>query len=201
MATGLRERKKVATRQAIGRAALTLATERGPGAVTVDDIAEAAGVSPRTVFNYFPTKEAAILGVDPDRRRELIERLDARPAAEAPLQALREALRASDDDDGDGAIAWRTRARLAREHPQLQSGYLAGFASLEDALTDAIARRTGVDPTVDPYPRLVATAALCALRVAVDHAIDQRRVDALPDAVDAAFAALTAGLPAPRSPR
>lgn len=194
MVVGWRERRKTETRQAIGRAALALATERGPATITVDDIAEAAGVSPRTVFNYFPTKEAAILGFDPDRRRELLDRLDARPADEPPLQALREANRGP---DGDGAITWRTRARLAREHPQLQSAYLASFASLEDELTAVIARRTGVDPAADPYPRLVVTTALTAMRVAVGHAIDQRRTDALSDAVDDAFAALAAGLPAP----
>lgn len=58
MPTGLRERKKAETRQALAEAALALAVERGPAAVTVDDIADAAGVSARTVFNYFPTKES-----------------------------------------------------------------------------------------------------------------------------------------------
>ena len=57
---GLRERKKAETRQAIADAALALALERGPGDVTVDDIAAAAGVSARTVFNYFARKEDLI---------------------------------------------------------------------------------------------------------------------------------------------
>src|SRR5688500_7564486 len=122
---GLRERKKAETRKAIADAALALAVERGPAAVTVDDIAAAAGISPRTVFNYFATKEDAILGVDAERRRDLLDRLEARPADESPLRALREAMRDS-TGSSEGAVAWRTRARLARQHPQLQAAYIAG---------------------------------------------------------------------------
>jgi AcrR family transcriptional regulator len=188
---GLRERKKAETRKAIGDAALALALERGPAAVTVDDIAAAAGVSARTVFNYFASKEAAILGIDADRRRELLERLDARPSDEHPLEALREAIR---DPSGDGSVAWRTRARLARRHPQLHAAYIASIASLEDGLTEVIARRAGVDPAADPYPRLVVAVALTAMRVAVDHAIDHQVPAVAAAAVDDAFATLAAGL-------
>ncbi len=194
MPIGLRERKKLATRQAISAAALHLAVERGPAQVTVDDIAAAADVSPRTVFNYFATKEEAILGVDPGRRQEVRERLIARPLDEPPLVALREAMRG---DDPEGAVSWRTRARLAREHPQLQSAYIAGFVELEGDLTAAMAQRLGLDPVRDPYPRLAVTVALAALRVAVQNAIDVDRVDDMTELVDAAFAYVAAGMPAP----
>jgi AcrR family transcriptional regulator len=190
---GLRERKKTETRRAISDAALALAVERGPGDVTVDDIAAAADVSPRTVFNYFATKEEAILGVDPERRRELLDRLEGRPAQEAPLTALREAMRDSTGSN-EGAIAWRTRARLARSHPQLQAAYIASFGALEDDLTEAVARRMGTDPRHDPFPRLVVAVALTAMRVAVDHAIDHKQADASASAVDAAFDVLAGGL-------
>ena len=192
-AIGLRERKKAETRQAIGDAALALAVERGPAAVTVDDIAAEAGISPRTVFNYFATKEEAILGVDPERRRDLLAQLEARPVGEAPLTALREAMRDS-TGTSDGAVRWRTRARLARQHPQLQTAYVAGFTALEDELTEVVARRSGLDPTRDPFPRLVVAVALTAMRVAVDHAIDRQRADASSTAIDEAFAVLAAGL-------
>src|ERR1700731_2709264 len=77
----LRERKKLATRRSPRRAALDLVAERGFAHVTIEDIAEAADVSPRTFFNYFPSKEAALLGgSDPDRA----DRLRDRVASELP---------------------------------------------------------------------------------------------------------------------
>jgi hypothetical protein len=71
---GLRERKKQATREALREAALLLALERGPDNVRVDDIADAAGVSPRTYNNYFSSREQAIVAVI-DSGRESGERL------------------------------------------------------------------------------------------------------------------------------
>jgi AcrR family transcriptional regulator len=198
--SGLRERKKTATRRAISDAALALAVERGPMAITVEDIAAAADVSPRTVFNYFPSKEAAILGFDPENLQDLVDRLDARPVAEAPLEALRETMRGSSTDD---ALSMQTRARLTADNPQLQSAFIAGFAKLEDQLTDAMAARLGLDIATDSYPRLVVKVGLTAMRVAVAQAIAQPHNEAagsaaaVTKAVDDAFNALAAGLPVP----
>src|ERR1035437_6666050 len=85
----LRERKKLATRRSLRRVALDLVAERGFAHVTVEDIAESAEVSPRTFFNYFPSKEAPLFGANPERVAALRERL----VHEAPGQTALEALR------------------------------------------------------------------------------------------------------------
>src|SRR3712207_5762280 len=89
MTTGLRERKKLATRTALHEAALRLVAERGLDGVSVDDIAERADVSPRTFFNYFPSKDDAVLGLDTTAAERQAEAVRARPAGEPPLDALR----------------------------------------------------------------------------------------------------------------
>ena len=85
MSDGLRERKKAETRRALSSAALRLARELGPDGVTIEAIAEAAGVSPRTFFNYFASKDDAIVGVTPAEASELVGDLIGRPEDEAPL--------------------------------------------------------------------------------------------------------------------
>ena len=67
MTSGLRERKKLATRQALHEAALRLVAEHGLASVSIDDIAERADVSPRTFFNYFASKDDAVLGIPLER--------------------------------------------------------------------------------------------------------------------------------------
>jgi AcrR family transcriptional regulator len=197
MATaGLRERKKADTRLAISRAALQLAVEHGPDDVTVDAIAARAGVSPRTVFNYFGTKEQAILGFDAQRSVEISNTVRDRPAKEPPLVALRGAFRAIATDVPEVAEVARARAQLVQDHPQLHPHYVAGYSTLENALIEAIAHRTGLDPERSAYPRLVVSTAITAFRVALDRAGTGK--NALAHAVDDVFDALDNGLRPPR---
>lgn len=193
---GLRERKKVDTRRTIARAALRLAAERGPDAITVDDIAAAAGVSPRTVFNYFTSKEQAIVGFDPHRGHDLGRSLLDRPAKESPLVALRNTFRELATGIPELAEITRRRSELVREHPQLQPHYIAGYTALEQTLVDAVAQRTGIDPAHSLYPRLVVATAIAAFRIALDRAAPGEA--ALADAIDEAFDTLDHGCRPPR---
>src|SRR5690242_6349939 len=89
VSSGLRERKKLATRLAIHQAALQLVAERGLDGVSVDDIADRAEVAPRTFFNYFATKVDALLGLDPTAAQRQVDAFLARPASESAPEALR----------------------------------------------------------------------------------------------------------------
>jgi AcrR family transcriptional regulator len=86
---GLRERKKRETREAIARAALRLFARRGFDAVTVADIARAAKVSEKTVFNYFPAKEDLVFGAGMQRVAALIDAVRARPEGASIVEPFR----------------------------------------------------------------------------------------------------------------
>lgn len=195
---GLRERKKVWTRRALTAAAIRLAVEKGsPDRVTVEEISEAAEVSPRTFFNYFSSKEEAILGVDPDRRTAIQAALELRPADEGPLDALKAALVSTAESFDEDAELWGQRLQLVRQHPSLSAGYVASFAELERGLVEAMAARLGLDPDEDVYPAIVVAAGLTVLRVVVRRWQAQGATGALGDQVDAALDQLARGLEAP----
>lgn len=143
---GLRERKKAETRRALRVAAYELAVERGPDRVTVADIADAANVSVRTFFNYYPSKESAIVGIDSVLVDAARQRLLARPASEPPFDALRHVFVPDETlDVSDLADSQAIRVRLVLAHPGLQDAQLAGLAELARVLTEAVAQRLGVD--------------------------------------------------------
>jgi AcrR family transcriptional regulator len=196
--TGLRERKKAQTRRALTAAAIRLSTERGsPDRVTVEEISEAADVSPRTFFNYFSSKEDAVLGVDPERRTELRAELELRPAEEGPVEALRAALLSTAEDIDENAELWAQRLQLVREHPSLSAGYVASFADFERGLVEAMAARLDLDPDADLYPAIVVATALTIMRVTVKHWQANDADTPLADLLDLAFDQLADGLTLP----
>ena len=206
---GLRERKKRATRRRIHLAALRLAVARGMDAVTVDDIAEAAEVSPRTFFNYFPTKEAALVGAGPDLAERLAQAFLERPGDEDPFASLRAVLTEHLVTTASEPELRRHTQRLMVAHPELAVAMSGVSRSVQDELTCAVARRVGVDPDDDPYPRLVVAVALAAVgtalaqrraRGAVPARGAIRRPDDMRADLDAAFDLLAAGLPRPVAP-
>lgn len=201
MYSGLRERKKVATRRALIEAALRLAAERGPDRVTVEDIAEAADVSVRTFFNYFASKDDAVIGVDPDRVQEAVERLLARPAGEPPLEAMRAVLTSTLDRYTDESEGWAVRTELLRAWPHLRARHVAHLETVERRLIEAMAARTGADPDLDVYPTLVVTVAVSALRAALRVWHAPGSTARLPRLVAESFDRLAAGLPPPARKR
>jgi AcrR family transcriptional regulator len=194
MSEGLRERKKAQTRRALASAALRLADELGPDGVTVEAIAEAAGVSPRTFFNYFSSKEDAMVGIASAHSSELLAGLLARPEGEAPLDALRTTAHDVTRGFQAGADDWMLRRHLFQRHPALAARHAAGFAEVERGLVEEVARRTGLDPDLDTYPALVVAAALGAIRVTVAVWHERARPGPLAELLDETFDFLTRGL-------
>jgi len=195
--TGLRERKKLATRLALHEAALRLVAERGLDHVSVDDIADRADVSPRTFFNYFPAKDDAVLGLDPEGSTHQVEAFLARPAGESPVQALRAVARAQAAEMATETELWPLRLRVIDAHPSLLGRLAASFGEAERALADAIATRSGTRVGIDAYPTLLAAASAAATRTSLHRWLASDFTAVLPELVDEAWDLLTAGLPAP----
>jgi AcrR family transcriptional regulator len=201
-AGGLRERKKLATRRTLRRVALDLVAERGFSHVTVEDIAEAADVSPRTFFNYFPSKEAALFGADPDRIAALREGVVRAAPGGTALEALRAVMaddaRAVADEvselGGDPAD-WLRRIKQARTDPHLRAAHAAQMAMLERAVAEGLAERLGTDPERDPYPALLAATAAGVLRAGITFWAGSGGTVPLDRLVDLGFQALADGLP------
>jgi AcrR family transcriptional regulator len=164
---GLRERKKRHTREALVQQALTLVSERGLHAVTVEDIAEGAGVSPRTFFNYFSSKEEAIVGFSADEPSRLLALLQARPDDETPFRAMCRALLESIAPLESSFEQWSTRDRLTHEHPELSYRYLTGLAKRDEMLVAEVRRRLGDAPDALLHARILVSSVMGAVRVAM----------------------------------
>ncbi len=199
MREGLRERKKAETHEALAKAALDLADRLGPDRVTVEAIADAAGVSPRTFFNYFSSKEDAIVGIAPAQSSALLADLLSRPEGEPPLDALRAVMLAAAERLQAVGDDWVIRHRLIQRHHSLAVTRASWFAEVERRMTEEIARRTSLDPGLDVYPALVVSATIGALRVAIDVWQERERAGALEALIDDAFDVLAHGLQLPYS--
>ncbi|HZN78542.1 MAG TPA: TetR family transcriptional regulator [Mycobacterium sp.] len=184
---GLRDRKKIQTRMTIRNEAMRLIEENGYANTTVEQIAEAAEVSPSTFFRYFPSKEMALMANDLDL--VTIRALEQQPADLPSLQAFRRALEItmatlSEDE-------WRferARLRMVLSIPELKAAQFEEYRSTVAALTAADCRRTGRAP--DDFEVRVFVGALAGGLMAV---LDQ--ASGVPERMYRALDFMEAGMP------
>jgi AcrR family transcriptional regulator len=170
---GLRERKKAETRAALAWAAVRLIVERGYDNVLVEDIANEAGVSPRTFNNYFSSKAAAVASRHLDRSLRMADGLRARPAGEELWAAITEAVVAETvpgpevtSQPRPDRETWGAGLQQMMATPALQAETLRAAAIAEQELAKAVGERVGIDPAENMYPGLVAATVTAAFNVA-----------------------------------
>ncbi|HYM83991.1 MAG TPA: TetR family transcriptional regulator [Candidatus Dormibacteraeota bacterium] len=197
---GLRERKKAKTRASIQEHALRLFRERGYDATTVEQIAEAAEVSPSTFFRYFGSKEDVVLydPFDP----VLIEAFLAQPASLSPIAALRAAMHdVLRDSVGEWLGQQEERADLILSVPELRRAMLDGFVDSMAPFAEALAARTGRRPDDFEVQNLIGAVIGVGLVAWLRGASGDGGIGDYLGAMDRAFAHLEAGLPIePESP-
>ena len=153
----LRERKKLKTREAIRREAFRLFDENGYANTTVEQIADAAEVSPSTFFRYFPSKESVLLADDMDP--VMLEALERQPQELSPMAAIRRA--AEETFATMSEDQWeveRTRQRLIFSIPEIKSAMYDEYYRTIRIFTEALSQRLGRDP--DDFELRVFAGAL-----------------------------------------
>jgi AcrR family transcriptional regulator len=190
---GLRERKKARTRASIREHALRLFREQGYHATTVEQIAEAAEVSPSTFFRYFPTKEDVVIQDDLDVIT--IEAFERQPAELSPIAAFRAAWA-----ETYAALTEEETARLEETAamtmaiPELRARSVDELSRTIDVIAEALAARTGRDPGDFAVRNLVGAVIGVILSATMPWVEGHHTADTFAR-VDAALAHLEAGLP------
>ena len=190
---GLRERKKARTRAAIRRHALRLFRQQGYAATTVEQIAEAAEVSPSTFFRYFPTKEDVVLQDDVDVLA--IDAFEKQPPGLGPIAAFRAAsastFGALSDEELDRL---RETTALTMSVPEVRARALDEFSRTIDVIAAAVAKRAGRKP--DDFEVRNLAGAIIGVIMAASLPLAAGDVDRdWLQRIDAALAHLEAGLP------
>jgi len=196
---GLRERKRLATRRAIQVAVLDLAVDRGLDKVTIDEVSRVVDISPRTFFNYFATKEDAVVGDGVSLPPAQIVETFTTGSGDflAELEALLVATAELSTEDLE--LSQRRKA-LLRNHPQLFARRMATMRGFEDELAVVVRERLIIDnPAVDPQSellneraRLIAIVAFGTMRHAWTAWAREENSVTLADRVRSSFAHLGA---------
>jgi AcrR family transcriptional regulator len=201
MTTGLRERKKQQTRQAIHRAAMGLFAERGFDATTIADIAAAADIAPRTFFSYFASKEEVVFAGFEELYADFDRVLRERPPGMTALEALRAWIVEAARKFGGDPEHEHLEARLIDESPAVAACDLQQTKRIETRLAEAVAVDLG--ESADALrPRLVAATTIAAFQATKESSMTDG-LEAMRDdpiaVLDDALRFLEAGLAALRS--
>ncbi|NKY86472.1 TetR family transcriptional regulator [Nocardia veterana] len=190
---GLRERKKQRTRRTIRTEALKLFQRQGYSATTIEQIAEAADVSPSTFFRYFPSKEQLVLADDIDPI--MIRAIESQPPELAPLEAFRQAMKETFDqlDPQDWQFE-QDRMKLIYNEPELRSVIMQETERNVDLIAGLLARRIGREAD-DFEVRTFSGAMIGAMMTAFGReGLDLEKVDRIADF-------LAAGMPLEPAPK
>ncbi|MEV0095964.1 TetR family transcriptional regulator [Streptomyces sp. NPDC050738] len=191
---GLRERKKIKTRTEIRRATYRLVAEQGYDATTIEQIAEAAEVSPSTVFRYFATKEDIVLTDEYDAL--MAARLRDRPTDESALESvravMREAIRLAMADD---PAELKQRTKLIAEVPALRARSLESMSTTSRLLCEVLADRMGRSAD-DLEIRTYTMALMGALQEASAYWAERDHQDDLAELMDRTLNTVRDGLTA-----
>ncbi|MBG0563819.1 acyl-CoA-like ligand-binding transcription factor [Actinoplanes aureus] len=199
----LAERKRRLVADELRDAALMLLASRGFDTVTADDIAAEAGMSRRTFFRYYASKEDVVVRFLADMGEIVLATLAERPRTEPPSVALREAIwtplaEACTDDHADHIERSRVVVRLILDTPALYARWMERQTELRAGLAAELAARHDLDPHDDPYPRMAAGMALLAFDTVLEQwrpGDDEQR---LAELTDQAFAVAAPALDNPR---
>jgi AcrR family transcriptional regulator len=191
----LRDRKKLATREALSNTAFRLVLEHGIDAVTPEAVADAVGVSPRTFRNYFTCREEAVFDGLVLRAGSMVDALRARPAGEPVWDSLLAVLPAHFSEIVGNRQDVAVLRQVVLENPVMFAQNLAAFERIDRLMAETIAERTGRDVDADLEPALLASCAGVALRTAVDAWTTRGDDVSLPQLVVEALGKLRDGLP------
>ncbi|MGZ5396561.1 MAG: TetR family transcriptional regulator, partial [Mycobacterium sp.] len=146
MTEALSERRRRLLRDEVGRVAILLFVEHGFDNVTVDDIAVAAGTSPRTFFRYFPTKDEVVLDYERKLQERMLAALKSRPPKEGPVEALRQAYIETSHVEPAARGRVLQRGRVLENAPALRARVTGERVAEDLALAEELARRLDAQP-------------------------------------------------------
>ncbi|RII14797.1 DNA-binding transcriptional repressor FabR [Streptomyces sp. YIM 130001] len=202
---GLRQRKRQATRHALFEAAVRLAADQGAENVTVEAISERAGVSPRTFFNYFKSREEAFVMADPEAGERLREVMREAPPEGSMLDVLRDYMAENLSGLDFDPELWSLVALVLSRSPELTSRMLSLQAEDEKATADVVLQRLRdqgePDRQAQLYSRMIAALPALSARVAVTLWHETARDEPLLDVFHRVFDQLAAGLTRPLGAR